>query len=230
MSMVRRSPYWKPGYENGRATRHSESEFLCQHLKEKNWPGIHNWHFKWKRSQFLLYLNIITFFNLFILYWNTDFLEEGLATYSSILAWRIPWTEEPGGLQSKGLQSWTRPKWLNMHTLLVNNVVTVSGGQQRNSAVCIYVSILPQTPLPSRLLHNTEQSSLCYTVGPCQLSVLYIAVCTCPSQIGVYCEKICHNEFGLHQSPLIPSSSCQNDQIILSQNFHVYTIFILKSF
>ena len=27
---------------------------------------------------------------------------EGMATYSSILAWRIPWTEEPGGLQSKG--------------------------------------------------------------------------------------------------------------------------------
>ena len=29
-----------------------------------------------------------------------DHLEEGLATHSSILAWRIPWTEEPGGLQS----------------------------------------------------------------------------------------------------------------------------------
>ena len=33
-----------------------------------------------------------------------DPLEEGMAMYSSILAWRIPWTEEPGGLQSKGLQ------------------------------------------------------------------------------------------------------------------------------
>ena len=29
----------------------------------------------------------------------------GHATHSSILAWRIPWTEEPGGLQSVGLQS-----------------------------------------------------------------------------------------------------------------------------
>ena len=29
-----------------------------------------------------------------------DPLEEGMASYSSILAWRIPWTEEPGGLQS----------------------------------------------------------------------------------------------------------------------------------
>ena len=33
-----------------------------------------------------------------------DPLEKGMATHSSILEWRIPWTEEPGGLQSKGLQ------------------------------------------------------------------------------------------------------------------------------
>ena len=33
-----------------------------------------------------------------------DPLEEGMATHSSILAWRIPWTEEPSGPQSMGLQ------------------------------------------------------------------------------------------------------------------------------
>ena len=33
-----------------------------------------------------------------------DPLEEEMATNSSILAWRIPWTEEPGGLQSMGSQ------------------------------------------------------------------------------------------------------------------------------
>ena len=33
-----------------------------------------------------------------------DPLEEEMATHSSILAWRIPWTEEHGGLQSMGLQ------------------------------------------------------------------------------------------------------------------------------
>ena len=32
-----------------------------------------------------------------------DSLEEEMATHSSVLAWRIPWTEEPGGLQSTGL-------------------------------------------------------------------------------------------------------------------------------
>ena len=31
-------------------------------------------------------------------------LEESMATHSSILTWRIPWTEKPGGLQSLGLQ------------------------------------------------------------------------------------------------------------------------------
>ena len=33
-----------------------------------------------------------------------DLLEKEMATYSSILAWKIPWTEEPGGLQSMGSQ------------------------------------------------------------------------------------------------------------------------------
>ena len=33
-----------------------------------------------------------------------DPLEKGMATHSSILAWTIPWTEEPGGLQSLGSQ------------------------------------------------------------------------------------------------------------------------------
>ena len=33
-----------------------------------------------------------------------DPLEKGMATHSSILTWRIPWTEEPHGLQSLGLQ------------------------------------------------------------------------------------------------------------------------------
>ena len=37
-----------------------------------------------------------------------DPLEKGMATHSSVHAWRIPWTEEPGGLQSMGSQSGTR--------------------------------------------------------------------------------------------------------------------------
>ena len=37
-----------------------------------------------------------------------DPLEKEMATHSSTLAWRIPWTEEPGGLESMGLQSQTQ--------------------------------------------------------------------------------------------------------------------------
>ena len=37
-----------------------------------------------------------------------DALEEEMATHSSILAWKIPWTEEPGRLQSMGSQTQTQ--------------------------------------------------------------------------------------------------------------------------
>ena len=39
--------------------------------------------------------------------WEVPLVEE-MATHSSILAWGVPWTEEPGGLQSMGLKSRTR--------------------------------------------------------------------------------------------------------------------------
>ena len=44
-----------------------------------------------------------------------DPLEEGMATHPSILAWRIPWTEEPGGLQSVGSQELDTTEWLSLH-------------------------------------------------------------------------------------------------------------------
>ena len=50
---------------------------------------------------------------------SEDPLEKGLATHSSILAWRIPWTEEPGGLQSIGLQTVRHDRSDLAHTLLV---------------------------------------------------------------------------------------------------------------
>ena len=45
-----------------------------------------------------------------------DPLEEEMTTHSSILAWRIPWTEEPGGLQSMGSQESAMTKQLSTHT------------------------------------------------------------------------------------------------------------------
>ena len=48
-----------------------------------------------------------------------DPLEEGIATHSSILAWRIPWTKEPGRIQSIGTQSQTQQKRLSMHVVVL---------------------------------------------------------------------------------------------------------------
>ena len=45
-----------------------------------------------------------TEFASFVLFCLQDPLAKGMATHSSILAWRIPWTEEPGGLPSMELQ------------------------------------------------------------------------------------------------------------------------------
>ena len=67
------------------------------------------------------------------------------------------------------------------YSWLANNAVMVSGGQLRDSALHIQVSIVPQTPHPSRLTHTIEQSfaiQLYYTVGPCWLSISCSSVYT----------------------------------------------------
>ena len=48
-----------------------------------------------------------------------DLLEKEMATHSSILAWKIPWTEEPGRLQSTGSQ---RVRWLSNFTFTCNSI------------------------------------------------------------------------------------------------------------
>ena len=55
-----------------------------------------------------------------------DPLEKEMATHSSILAWRIPWIEEPCGLQSTGSQSWTqlsdfKKKWGGIMVKITKN-------------------------------------------------------------------------------------------------------------
>ena len=62
---------------------------------------------------------------------------------------------------------------------MIDNVL-VSGVQQSDSVIHIHGSILFQILFPFRLLQSIEQSSLCYTAGPCWLPILNIAVSTCP--------------------------------------------------
>ena len=60
-----------------------------------------------------------------------DLLEKEMATLSSILAWEIPWTEEPGGLQSIVAESdsteETAPTFLSMDRLVCFTICVVSG-------------------------------------------------------------------------------------------------------
>ena len=78
-----------PGDGMGYPLQYSWASLVAQ--KVKNLPAI--WE-TWVRN----------------LSWE-DPLEEGMATHSSILAWSIPWTEEPGGLESIGLQR-VRHDWV----------------------------------------------------------------------------------------------------------------------
>jgi len=55
-----------------------------------------------------------------------DLLEKRMATHSSILAWRIPWTEEPGGLQSMGSQRVRHNQPTHTFILLSNTVLKAS--------------------------------------------------------------------------------------------------------
>ena len=59
-----------------------------------------------------------------------DTLEKEMATHSSTLAWKIPWTEKPGRLQSMGSQkSWTR---LSNFTFFLSSVVIILAPQEHN--------------------------------------------------------------------------------------------------
>ena len=99
-------------------------------------------------------------------------------TWVGKVPWRSTWqptavrlpgesrqTEEPGRLQSMGSQR-VGHNGVTKHSAahsLVNKAVIVSGGHQRNLVIHIHASILPPNLLPSRLPHNVDQSSLCYT-------------------------------------------------------------------
>ena len=56
-----------------------------------------------------------------------DPLEKELATHSSILAWKIPWTEEPGGLQAMGVtKELDMTRQLNNNNQLTNNIIQIT--------------------------------------------------------------------------------------------------------
>ena len=74
-----------------------------------------------------------------------DPLEKGMATHSSILAWRIPWREEPGGLQSMGSQR-VRHDWaISFHFSMPSDIYIYIGFH--TSFRIIFFYFLLKTPL-----------------------------------------------------------------------------------
>ena len=83
-----------------------------------------------------------------------DLLEKRMATHSSILAWRISWTEEPGGLQSMGLQrvghDWVNNTRTHTHTVALWYCVVSWCTVNWISSVYTYTpSLLGLSPTPS---------------------------------------------------------------------------------
>ena len=87
-----------------------------------------------------------------------------------------------------------------------------------DSALCYTYLQSPQTPLPSRAPHNTEQSSMCHTVVPCWLSILNIAVCTRSSQTP---------KLSLSPSPLAAISSFTKSTTAFKNSFCLLICFWL---
>ena len=68
-------------------------------------------------SWFVLFFHYFMFSLTEITILSRTWMGEEIATHSSILAWEVPWTEEPGRLQSMGLQSQTRLSDWILHIL-----------------------------------------------------------------------------------------------------------------
>ena len=76
-----------------------------------------------------------------------DPLEEGIATHPSILAWKIPWTEEPGGLQYMGHTPEPPDEALVKSTNTASKISsTVSGTLQEHSKWQLSLSLPPSNP------------------------------------------------------------------------------------
>ena len=81
------------------------------------WPGLELCLWASLVAQMVKNLPAIREILVWSLGWE-DLLEKGMATHSGIVAWKIPWTEEPGGLQSMGLQR-IGHDWVPRPTLLL---------------------------------------------------------------------------------------------------------------
>ena len=94
-----------------------------------------------------------------------DPLERGMATHSSILAWRIPWTEKPGGLQSMGSQRVGHGWATNTHSHThINSIYVSIPISQFHIYVLIYDICFSLSDLLSFPHSSAGKESTCYTL------------------------------------------------------------------
>ena len=86
-----------------------------------------------------------------------DALEKEMATHSNILAWEIPWTEEPGGLRSMGLQKSDTTYWLN------NNDIPLHLMNWCGSSLCEALCASCGTPSTKQFTSRPHPSSPAHT-------------------------------------------------------------------
>ena len=146
--------------------------------------------------------------------WQEDPLEESMTTHSSILAWRIPWTEDPGRLQSVGSQR-VGQDWLSTHSkiqtnlplipcsaqtifpLIITNLKVVVPSSSSNISISLFFYYFFTFQLflcpcsPNFLLHSTSEIALLHITNDLNINnfignFVFILFILLETLLGVY--------------------------------------------
>ena len=100
------------------------------------------WRYEWGSLEVLMVKNLPAMLETWdqSLSWE-DPLKQGMATHSSILAWKIPWTEEPGGLQSLGSQR-ARYDWVTNTDMLSSTGIWTVAFKRRHRCL-LWLVLVP---------------------------------------------------------------------------------------
>ena len=102
-------------------------------------------------------------------------LEKEMATHSSILVWKIPWTEEPGGLQSKDSDT---SEWVSTHEFTTLCYWSSGADEaQIQTQNCSTLGCQAIVPLTLGLLDSEEWNNfICISRGKCGLGELFVKI------------------------------------------------------
>ena len=124
-------------------------------------------------------------------------LEEGMATHSSILAWKIPWTEGPGGLQSMGLQrvgySWNDWACMHAHSYELPDPWTGNFGQ-RTSLTSAWLKLSQNYATSKTMSVQSLSISSLSQVGETWIAIWRLSLppqVPSPSQVKVLVTQLC---------------------------------------